>query len=78
MAHLSALPPLLFVIFGAATLVFVFAFLLYSTVVPDSEFGTRRTARLFFRLIIGSGLLALGSWILSVIVLLFENQPPHG
>ncbi len=76
MAHLSALPPLLFVIFGAATLVLVFAFLLYSTMVPDSGFGTRKTSILLFRLIIGSGLLALTSWILSVIVFMSEKQPP--
>ncbi len=76
MVHLRDLPPLLFVIFGAAALILVFSFLLYSTMVPDSGFGTRKTSIVLFRLMIGSGLLALASWILSVIVFLFEKQAP--
>jgi hypothetical protein len=76
MVRLIDLPPLLFIIFGAATLVLVFAFLIYSTMVPDSEFGTRRTSKLIFRLILGSALAALGFWLVSVIILLFEKQAP--
>jgi len=76
MDRLIALPPLLFIVFAAATLILVFAFLIYSMMVPDSEFGMRRTSKLIFRLIIGSGLLALGSWVVSVIVLLFERKGP--
>ena len=76
MVRLIDLPPILFIVFGAATLVLVFAFLLYSTIVPDSEFGRRRTSRLLFRLVVGSALAALGCWIASVIVLLFERHGP--
>ena len=74
MLHLIELMMTLFVICGAATLVLVFALLTYSILVPDSDFSTRKTSVLIFRLLILSALSALGFWLAaSILIILFEK-----
>jgi hypothetical protein len=76
MSHLIDLMPILFVIFGAATLVLVFALLIYSIMVSDSDFANRKTSILIFRLLILSALAAVGFGFASILMILLEKHAP--
>jgi hypothetical protein len=76
MSHLIDLMPILFVIFGAATLVLVFALLIYSIMVSDSDFANRKTSILIFRLLILSALAAVGFGFASILIILLEKHAP--
>lgn len=69
MRHLSNPLPILFIVSSAATLVFIFAFLLYSTFVSDSEFAEKKTSIVMFRLAISSALAALAFGIASLLLM---------
>lgn len=69
MRHLSNPLPILFIVSSAATLVFIFAFLLYSTFVPDNEFAERKTSIVIFRMAIASALAALAFGIASLLLM---------
>jgi hypothetical protein len=76
MSRLIDLMPILFVIFGAATLVLVFALLIYSIMVSDSDFANRKTSILIFRLLILSALAAVGFGFASILMILLEKHAP--
>jgi hypothetical protein len=69
MPQLIKLLPILFIICSAATLVFVFAFLAYSTFVSDSGFAERKTSIVMFRLAIAAALAALAFGIAALLLM---------
>jgi hypothetical protein len=74
MSQLINLMPILFETFGAATLVLVFALLIYSIMVSDSDFANRKTSILIFRLLIISTLAALVFGFACVVIIFFEKH----
>jgi hypothetical protein len=74
MSHLIDLLPILFEIFGGATLVLVFALLIYSITVSDADFANRKTSGMIFRLFILSALAAFSFGFASIVEILFEKH----
>jgi hypothetical protein len=75
MSRLIDLLPILFIIFAAATLVLVFALLIYSIMVSDSDFANRKISGRIFRALIISALAAFAFGVTSIVVILFEKHP---
>jgi len=75
MAQLMNLLPVLFIAFAAATLILVFALLIYSIMVSASDFANRKTPGRIFRALIVSALAAFAFGIASIVVILFEKHP---
>jgi hypothetical protein len=76
MSRLIDLLPILFIIFAAATLVLVFALLIYSIMVSDSDFANRKISGRIFRALVISALAAFAFGIASIVVILYEKHPP--
>jgi hypothetical protein len=75
MSRLIDFLPILFIIFAATTLVLVFALLIYSIMVSDSDFANRKISRRIFRALIISALAAFAFGVTSIVVILFEKHP---
>jgi hypothetical protein len=75
MSRLIDLLPILFIIFAAATLVLVFALLIYSIMVSDSDFANKKISGWIFRALIISALAAFAFGVTSIVVILFEKHP---
>jgi hypothetical protein len=74
MSQLIGLLPILFETFAAATLVLVFALLIYSITVSDADFANRKTSTWIFRLLIISALTAFAFGFASIVIILFEKH----
>ncbi len=64
--------PILFALFSAVTLIFVFALLIYSLFVSDSDFASKKTSILIFRSMVSSALAALAFGFASIIIILLK------
>ncbi|MCI0600416.1 MAG: hypothetical protein L0Y50_01220 [Beijerinckiaceae bacterium] len=72
MPHLVDVMPISFAVFSAATLVFVFALLIYSLFVSDSEFANRKTSIIIFRSMVSSAFAALAFGLASILIILLK------
>lgn len=61
-------------IFAAATLVLVFALLIYAMLVSEGDFADRKAAIRIFRLLIISALVAFAFGLASIMVILAEKH----
>jgi hypothetical protein len=75
MPQLMNFLPLLFMTFAAATLILVFALLIYSIMVSASDFANRKTPGRIFRALIISALAAFAFGLASIVMILFEKHP---